>query len=90
MFSKMFLSTYLCGKVEGVARAFAAHDDGSFEKRGEWFKKVLKDFHSKGEVKQVHAYGETRHDVVFLCHSDQVNGFEGVPIELEFEGFDCD
>ena len=90
MLSKMFLSVYLCKKVERTARAFAAHDDGAFEERGVWFKRVLKDFYQRGKVKEIYPHGKMCHDAVFLCHSDQVEGREGSMVKFEFEEFDCD
>jgi hypothetical protein len=90
MFNKMFLSNGLCERAEKVARAYAAHDDGKFNPRGEWFIKALQAIHDNNEVKEVYPRGRMFSDAVFLCLASEVSKVSGNFFVSEFEEFDCD
>ncbi|MDF1853479.1 MAG: hypothetical protein P1U85_21765 [Verrucomicrobiales bacterium] len=90
MFSKMFISKYLCKEVELTARAIAAHYEGAFDERGEWFRYVMKNLHKDGMVKEVFPHGRMFSDAVFLCHLDEVSGENYQEMEVEFEEYDLE
>ena len=92
MFQKMYLSENLCEKAEWLSRAFSAHDDGSFQPRGEWFVRVIKQMHRNGEMAEVYPNGQMLSNEVYLCHIDEVqmNKSRAAWSIYEFEEFQCD